>query len=131
MIRHPFRPRRVLAVSAAFAALTLAALLSVDAGRPTAAAAQKGDKKPAAHWAFQPVRPVAVPQVKNAAWVRNPIDAFIAAEHAARGLTPSAEADRRTLLRRVTLDLIGLPPTPEEIDAFLKDAGPNAYEKVV
>ncbi len=127
MIRYPFLLRRVLAVSAAFA---LAAVVPVD-DRSPAAAAQTSGKAPAKHWAFQPVRPVAVPKVKNAAWVRNPIDAFVAAEHEARGLTPAPAADRRTLLRRVTLDLIGLPPTPAEIDAFLQDQSPNAYEKVV
>src|SRR5207237_6330306 len=61
----------------------------------------------------------------------NPIDAFIAAEQKAKGLTPAGPADRRTLLRRVTLDLTGLPPTPAEQDAFLKDQSPDAYEKVV
>ena len=64
-------------------------------------------------------------------WVRNPIDAFILAALEAKGLSPAPEADRRTLIRRVTFDLTGLPPTPEEIDAFLKDESPDAYEKVV
>jgi len=87
--------------------------------------------KQSEHWAFRvPVRP-AVPRVKNTAWVRNPIDAFVASEHEKRGLTPLAEADRRTLLRRVYLDLIGLPPAPEEMQAFLADRSPDAYEKVV
>ena len=67
----------------------------------------------------------------NADWVRNPIDAFIAAEHEARGLTPRPEAPRHVLLRRVYLDLTGLPPTPEELHAFLDDPSPDAYEKVV
>src|SRR5262249_39205429 len=77
-----------------------------------------------------PGRPAA-PRVKNTAWVRNPIDAFVAREHEKRGLPPLAEADRRTLLRRVYLDLIGLPPAPEEMQAFLADRSPDAYEKVV
>ena len=83
------------------------------------------------HWAFvAPVRPP-LPIVKNKAWVRNPIDAFILARLEQNGLTPSPEANKTTLLRRVSLDLTGLPPTITEIDAFLADKAPNAYEKVV
>ncbi|HEX4227701.1 MAG TPA: DUF1553 domain-containing protein [Bryobacteraceae bacterium] len=83
------------------------------------------------HWAFvAPVRPP-LPAVKDASWVRNPIDAFILAKLEANGLEPAPEAGRRTLIRRVTLDLIGLPPTPAEVDAFVKDRSPKAYEKVV
>jgi hypothetical protein len=123
--RHLFRRA---GIAAAFA-LALAALAG-GADPPTPGGKPKPDKA-AKHWAFQPARPVAPPPVKNAAWVRNPIDAFIAAQHEARGLTPAAEADRRTLLRRVTLDLTGLPPTPAEIDAFLQDTSADAYEKVV
>jgi hypothetical protein len=72
-----------------------------------------------------------VPQVKNAAWRHNPIDAFIAAEHEARGLQPRPEASKTVLLRRMYLDLIGLPPNPEQLHAFLADSSPDAYEKVV
>lgn len=75
------------------------------------------------------VRPP-LPDVKSA-WGRNPIDRFVAVEHEAHGLTPRPEADRATLLRRVTLDLTGLPPTPEELHAFLSDPAPDAYEKAV
>jgi len=83
------------------------------------------------HWAFiAPVRP-APPAVKDTAWVRNPIDNFILAKLEANNLTPAPEADRRTLLRRVTLDLTGLPPTPAEAEAFIKDKSPKAYDKVV
>ena len=88
-------------------------------------------KEAKAHWAYQPVRRPALPAVKNAAWVRNPIDAFVLARLEKAGLTPSPAADRRTLLRRVYYDLIGLPPTAEETEAFLADASPEAYEKVV
>ena len=80
---------------------------------------------------FEPVQRPPVPQVKNRRWVRNPLDAFIAAEHEARGLKPRPEAGKEVLLRRVYLDLIGLTPTPAEQDAFLKDKSPDAYEKVV
>ena len=84
------------------------------------------------HWAWQTVKRVSPPVVKNPRLpLRNPIDAFLLAKMAAKGITPAPPADRRTLLRRVTYDLIGLPPTPEEIAAFLADMSPNAYEKVV
>ncbi len=83
------------------------------------------------HWAFvAPVRP-ALPTVKNNGWVRTPIDAFVLARLEKENLTPSPEADKTTLLRRLSLDLIGLPPTPAEVDAFLLDASPKAYEKQV
>jgi Protein of unknown function (DUF1549)/Protein of unknown function (DUF1553)/Planctomycete cytochrome C len=83
------------------------------------------------HWAFvPPVRP-ALPPVTDAKWVANPIDRFILARLEKEGMTPSPEADKTTLLRRVSLDLTGLPPTPEEVDAFLKDKSPKAYEKQV
>lgn len=83
------------------------------------------------HWAFRaPVRP-ALPGVRNGAWVKGPVDRFILAGLEARGLEPSPEADRETLIRRVSLDLTGLPPTPAEIDSFLADRTPDAYEKLV
>jgi hypothetical protein len=83
------------------------------------------------HWAFQPVVKPAVPAVKNSRWVNTPVDAFILAQLEARGLAPAAPADRRTLLRRVTYDLTGLPPTTAEMDAFLADRDPRAYDRVV
>lgn len=87
--------------------------------------------KPLIHWAYRkPVRPDP-PAVKDAAWVRNPIDNFVLAKLEREGLKPAPEADKTTLLRRVYLDLIGLPPSPADIDAFLADQSPNAYEKVV
>ncbi len=83
------------------------------------------------HWAFKPpVRP-ALPKVENAAWTRNGIDNFILSRLEREGLKPQPEADRATLIRRVTLDLTGLPPTPAEVDAFLSDGSPDAYEKLV
>ncbi len=82
-------------------------------------------------WAFQPIRRVAAPTVKNAASVRTPIDAFLLVKLEAKGLGFSAEAEPATLIRRVMLDITGLPPTPEEIAAFLDDKNPNAYERMV
>ena len=82
------------------------------------------------HWAYEPVRRPPVPQLSGAL-VRNPIDAFIQERLAQAGLKPSPEADRRTLLRRVSFDLTGLPPTIEELDTFLKDSSADAYEKAV
>ena len=83
------------------------------------------------HWAYvKPVRP-RPPEVKDRAWVRNPIDAFILARLEKEGLKPSPEASKENLIRRVTLDLIGLPPSPDEVEAFVADRSPGAYEKVV
>jgi hypothetical protein len=84
-----------------------------------------------AHWAFIPPKQPDVPEVKHQDRVRNPIDAFVLKKLEALGLEPSPEADRRTLIRRVSLDLTGLPPTRAEIAAFLADDSPEAYEKVV
>src|SRR5829696_6619860 len=83
------------------------------------------------HWSFIPATRPAVPVVKNTKWGRNEIDRFILARLEAEGLKPSAEADKATILRRVTFDLTGLPPTLAEMDAFLADESPDAYEKVV
>ena len=96
-----------------------------------APADEKPEADPTKHWAFvRPVRPP-LPTVADPEWNRNPVDRFIAADHAKRGLKPAAEADRATLLRRVYLDLVGLPPTRDELHAFLADDAPDAYEKVV
>ena len=83
------------------------------------------------HWAFLPPQRHELPAVKKSGWARNGIDAFVLERLEREGLSPSPEADRITLLRRVTLDLTGLPPTPAEVDAFLADTSANAYEKVV
>lgn len=83
------------------------------------------------HWAFlKPERP-ALPTREEDGWSRNPIDRFVVAQLGAEGLEPSPEADRATLCRRVHLDLVGLPPTPTELDAFLTDTSPDAYEQLV
>jgi hypothetical protein len=82
-------------------------------------------------WSLQPIRRPPLPAVKNTSWGRDPLDAFVLAALEARGLAPSPEADRRTYIRRVTVDLTGLLPTPEETDAFLADTRPNAHERLV
>lgn len=82
-------------------------------------------------WSFQPVKDPAVPNVRNANWPRTAVDNFILAQMEAADVSPAPAADARTLLRRVTFDLTGLPPTPAEMDAFLADTTPQAFEKVV
>jgi hypothetical protein len=84
-----------------------------------------------AHWSLLPPRRPATPSVKDRGWVRNPIDAFILATIEEVELAPAAEADRRTLIRRVTFDLTGLPPLPGEVDGFVADRRPDAYERLV
>jgi mono/diheme cytochrome c family protein len=83
------------------------------------------------HWAFEPPRAQVPPFPPGRTWPRNPIDAFVLARLDSQGLKPSPEAPRTTLIRRVTLDLTGLPPTPSEVDAFLQDGSADAYERVV
>ncbi|MEO8131623.1 MAG: DUF1549 domain-containing protein, partial [Bryobacteraceae bacterium] len=83
------------------------------------------------HWSFIPPERPALPTVKNAAWTRNEIDRFILERLESENLSPSPEADKERLIRRVTFDLTGLPPTPAEVEAFVTDASPKAYEKVV
>jgi len=101
----------------------------------TAKVASKGelaiDPARRAFWSFQPLHPAPAPSVQNTRWPKNEIDRFILARLEKEGLTPVAPADRRTLLRRATLDLIGIPPTPEEIEAFENDKSPDAFAKVV
>ena len=83
------------------------------------------------HWSFDPPKRPALPEVKDKTWPKNPIDKFTLARLGAEGLKPSPEADKATLLRRVSFDLTGLPPTPAEVDSFLADHSPDAYEKRV
>jgi mono/diheme cytochrome c family protein len=93
--------------------------------------AQEQARRTSDHWSFQPLAAVEPPQVSDSSWVRNPIDVFVLARLEAAGLTPAPEAAKTTLIRRVTLDLLGLPPTVEEIDAFLADSSGDAYERLV
>ena len=90
----------------------------------------KSDSQSQAWWAFRAPVPVKPPNLKES-WVRNPIDAFLLARMRGAGIRPNVAADRLTLIRRVTFDLHGLPPTPEEVDAFVNDRRPDAYERVV
>ena len=83
------------------------------------------------HWSFRPLRRPAPPAVKNAGWGRNPIDRFILRRLEEKSLVPLPPADRATLIRRVTFDLTGLPPAPSEIDAFVSDPSPDAYERLI
>src|SRR5579862_8068156 len=109
-------------------------LLVVSFAQPAARAAGPGQPAAGASdvwWSFRKIERPPLPKVKNEGWCRTPIDRFVLAALEKKGLHPSLPADRRTLIRRVTYDLTGLPPTPREIDAFLADRSPNAYEKVV
>jgi hypothetical protein len=83
------------------------------------------------HWAFQPVRKVTPPDVNDRNWLCSPVDAFVLAKLQERGWKPAQPAGRAVLIRRVTFDLTGLPPTPEEVASFVRDTSPDAYEKVV
>ncbi|MBL8829922.1 MAG: PSD1 domain-containing protein [Planctomycetaceae bacterium] len=102
----------------------------IDAGAPFPAD-EPIPADPREHWSFQPVVRPALPAVKQADWIRTPLDTFIAAQLDEQRLTPAPEANRATLLRRVYLDLIGMPPTREQLRAFLADDSPTAYERIV
>jgi mono/diheme cytochrome c family protein len=111
----------------------LAAWVNMGAPDPRDGAG-RGAKAPADaknFWSFQPPREQAVPSVKDGAWARNDADRFILAKLESENLSPSPEADRRTLIRRATYDLTGLPPTAGEVDAFLADASADAYERLI
>ncbi|MBI3869713.1 MAG: PSD1 domain-containing protein [Verrucomicrobia bacterium] len=99
-------------------------------GAPAGPVAGKASN-PKDHWAFKPIQQPSAPAVKESGWVANPIDAFVLARLEENGLPHAKPADRQTLIRRVSFDLIGLPPTPEEVDAFVADPSPDAYEKLV
>jgi hypothetical protein len=118
-----------------FAVILTAALLALPAGGFEEKVAPLGVYKPAekSYWVFQPRKNVTPPAVALAdkAWVKTPIDAFVLAGLKKAGLKPAPPADRLTLIRRATYDLHGLPPTPEEIDAFVRDQSPKAYERLI
>ena len=92
------------------------------------------DEKPSTplvHWAFVPPTRVEPPAVRQTSWVRNPIDQFLLARMEKAGVAPSPEADRATLIRRACLDLLGMPPTPEEVESFVLDNRADAYERMI
>jgi hypothetical protein len=101
--------------------------LTVSVVPRTIAAPPEGAK----HWAFIPVRRPAPPDTTDPLWAQNPIDRFVRAKMQAEGIKPASDADRRILIRRLYLDLIGLPPTPDEVLLFLEDKSPEAVAKVV
>jgi hypothetical protein len=100
-------------------------------GKPTAVAKPIDFEAGRKHWAYQPIRMPQTPKVKNQRWSAEPIDRFVLARLEAHGIAPSAPADRRTWIRRVTFDLVGLPPTFEQVAAFLEDASSKAKQRVV
>jgi mono/diheme cytochrome c family protein len=110
---------------------TLTTWVKMGAPWPELPRAEKPQEAWKRHWAFQPIRKPALPHVQNVSWPQTPIDRFILARFEAKGLTPSAPADRRTLIRRVTFDLLGLPPTPAEVAAFETDPAPDAFARLV
>jgi len=109
----------------------------VKMGAPDPRAASKAlasvnwSKEARQHWAFQPIKHQAVPEVHDTNWVANPVDAFVLAKLEQHDMKPNPPADRRSLIRRASYDLTGLPPTPQEVQAFLEDRSADAYEKVV
>ncbi|MFN7139930.1 MAG: DUF1549 domain-containing protein, partial [Limisphaerales bacterium] len=104
----------------------------IDQGAERPESADDGSaRKIKEHWAFQPPQRPAVPAVKNKSWVRNPVDHFVLSRLEQEKLKPNPEADKITLIRRLYLDVIGLPPAPAEVDAFVADKSSNAYEKLV
>lgn len=110
---------------------TLRQWIDQGAKFPASLAKSQIKVKGADHWAYQPVKRGTLPEVKAGGWVRNPIDAFVLAKLEANQFTPSPEAPKTTLIRRLSLDLRGLPPTPAEVAAFLVDNSPEAYERAV
>jgi Protein of unknown function (DUF1553)/Protein of unknown function (DUF1549) len=124
----------VSAAALAIAAEPQSGAQTAPAAAPNAVAAPAGDAvKPASkpHWSWQPVQAQFQPIVKQKDWVRTPVDAFVLAKIEAKSLTPSKDTDRATFIRRATLDAWGVVPTPEEVDAFVNDRNPDAYEKLV
>src|SRR5262249_54105180 len=112
----------------------------VDAGAPysnalSAKAAPQGHatvtEADRQFWSFQPLAGAAPPEVKNSHWCRTPIARFVLAKLEEKGIVPNTPADRRKLIRRAYFDLLGLPPSPEEIDAFVNDSTPDAYARLI
>lgn len=103
----------------------------IDGGAPWDSTVSAGTPTESAWWSLRRPRLPAVPNLKSQDRVRNPIDAFVLAKLESQGLKPAPEADKRTLIRRASFDLTGLPPTPEQVERFLQDPSPNAYDKLI
>lgn len=103
----------------------------IKMGAPWGAAARASKEPPKKYWAFVPAHEPPLPEVRNTSWVKSPLDRFILSALEAKGLHPAPPADKRTLIRRATFDLTGLPPTPLEVRAFLEDNRPEAFARVV
>lgn len=119
MLRRMFRILAICLTSGLFVVSIL--------GKPN----DTGDEQKPDHWAFRPLSKPAIPKTTDTSRIRNPIDAFVLSKLESNGMTFSPQADRRTLIRRVYFDLTGLPPMPEQVQAFVADASPDAYEKIV
>jgi hypothetical protein len=111
--------------------LAVIAVVFLSTGAPAAEPESPFSAEERSHWSFQPVRRHAPPTVKQSAWVKTPIDAFLLARLEAKGLAPAVEANRRALIRRAMYDLHGLPPTPAEVEAFVNDQRTDAYERLI
>jgi len=127
LVAMPLGPKRLAAEEIA----TIRGWIDAGAKWPDALAKPKATARRSTHWSFQKIQRPEPPAVTNAKWVRNPIDNFVLARLEKEGIAPSPEAGRSTLLRRVTLDLTGLPPSADEMRAFLEDTRPDAYERAV
>ena len=129
-----FTVRRVKLGILSFAFVCIASWV-MGIGQEFVAAASDGieDKYPAAigYWAYKRVQKPTVPAVRSRAWVKTEVDAFILKELESKGIRPAPPADKITLLRRATFDLTGLPPTPQEVQAYLSDNSPKAFERVI
>jgi hypothetical protein len=124
-----FKPRLIAALLGLAAAGFTAAVISADATAERPVRDRRA--QPAVHWSYQPVTLPAVPKVQDRKWVRGPIDAFVLAKLEENKLAPSTDADRATFARRIYLDVVGVIPTPEAVQAFVDDRSPQAYEKLV
>ena len=127
------RRRAIAGAAVAGLAFVLARpqLVAGPADAPQVATTPAPQPESATHWAYRPVKRPELPAVQHQQWVRTPIDAFVLARLEEKGIKPSPDADRATFIRRATLDVWGLIPTPEEVAAFVADRSPDAYEKLV
>ena len=128
-VRPESRPKRFGGWACARLALGLA--LAIAVGPWTQAAGGEAEEGEGRHWAFRPIRPSTPPEVERRDWVRGPIDSFVLNRLEDAGLSPAPPAGRLTLLRRAYLDIVGLPPPPEEVDRFARDERPDAYERLI